>query len=85
MGQYELRKKGLSTLKEIDLKRENYIIVHYACDSFTTSQTISSICVRHFGDSQTESFSLNKTSEELNIPTNEIASNLPEIEKKIIE
>ncbi|EJG4475940.1 hypothetical protein M9729_002279, partial [Enterococcus faecalis] len=56
MGQYELRKEGLELLKKIDTNRDNYIIIHYACESFKTGQTITAIAVRQFRDGQTQSF-----------------------------
>ena len=76
MAQYEKRKKAVSTLKEIDTRPDNYIIVHYTCDNFKVSQIISSIAVRQLADGQTESFSLYKAAQEMNIE-NDVADNLP--------
>ncbi|MET1991107.1 hypothetical protein [Enterococcus faecalis] len=85
MGQYELRKEGLELLKKIDTHRDNYIIIHYACESFKKGQTITAIAVRQFRDGQTQSFSLNKTAQILNIEPENISSNMKKIETKMLD
>ena len=84
MAQYEKRKKAVSTLKEIDTRPDNYIIVHYTCDNFKVSQIISSIAVRQLADGQTESFSLYKAAQEMNIENDAIPNNQEKIEKKML-
>lgn len=85
MGQYELRKKALEKIKSIDSNKENYIIIHYACENFKIGQTISAIAVRQYEDGQTESFSLNKTAQLLNIDQKNIKENFDCIEKKMLD
>ena len=84
MAQYEKRKKAVSTLKEIDTRPDNYIIVHYTCDNFKVSQIISSIAVRQLADGQTESFSLYKAAQEMNIENDASPNNKKKNEKKML-
>lgn len=84
MTQYEERKKALEILRKIDERPEEYIIIHYTCDNFKISQTITSIAVRQLHDGQTESFSLYKSAQFLHIPENKMNEKLPEIEKKML-
>lgn len=85
MGQYELRKEAVALLKKIDINRCNYIIIHYACENFKLGQTISAVAVRQFSDGQTQSFSLNKTAQILDISPEDIPSRLKEIERKMLD
>ena len=85
MTQYEERKRALEILKEIDERPEKYIVIHYTCDNFKISQTITSIAVRQLQDGQTESFSLYRSlAQFLHISENEMNENLQKIEKKML-
>lgn len=85
MGQYELRKEAVALLKKIDTNRDNYIIIHYACENFKLGQTISAVAVRQFRDGQTQSFSLNKTAQTMGISTKEIPSQIEKVERKMLD
>lgn len=87
--QHDKHKKSRLILKEIDNSPENYLIVHYSCESFyeiTDGHTprITSIAVYAYATAQTDSFSIHKTAEKNHIPISEIESRYDELEKRCL-
>lgn len=78
-----------NTLKEIDADKENYLIIHYSCESFygedTSSKKVTSIAIRKLNDAQTELFSIVRSAEELGIPSKDIEVKYNDIEKKMLD
>ncbi len=77
--QYKRHKDAKRCFKKIDENPQNYLIIHYSCESFYDindghTPRITSIAVYHYASGQTESFSIHKTAEKSGI-------NLQEIEK----
>lgn len=88
--QFEKHKKALAVLMEIDQKPENYLIIHYSCESFYNikdgrTPRITSIAVYSFNTAQTESFSIHKVAEKEHIKLNDIENNYDSLEKKMLE
>lgn len=83
------RKNALEQLKNIDLNKESYYIIHYSCERFNnetgTSPRITSIAIRDFLNAQTILFSLHKTAEELSVPFNKIKEDIDRIEKEMLK
>lgn len=85
--QFDKHKKAVQVLKEIDKNPENYLIIHYSCESFydiTDGHTprITSIAVYSFNTAQTESFSIHKTAERKHVRIEDIESQYDQLEKK---
>ncbi|MFT9411549.1 hypothetical protein, partial [Liquorilactobacillus hordei] len=87
MSKYELRKQALETVKKIDKNREKYYVIHYTCDDFKKSDTVTSIVISHFSDGETTSFSLDQTAKILDIQNTDLKTpeTLNKVEKKMLE
>ena len=88
--QHDKHKKARGIFKEIDASPENYLIIHYSCESFyeiTDGHTprITSIAVYSYATAQTDSFSIHKIAEKNHIPIPEIESHYDELEKKMLD
>lgn len=88
--QYEKHRKAVQQLKEIDKNPENYLIVHYSCESFydiTDGHTprITSIAVYSFNTAQTESFSIHKTAEKEGVQISEIEKMYDKLERSMLD
>lgn len=86
----EKHRKAEQILKEIDKNPENYLIIHYSCESFygiTDGHTprITSIAVYFFDSAQTESFSIHKIAEKEHIDISEIESSYDKLERKMLD
>lgn len=85
MTQYNDRKNALKTLKEIDTRLDKYLIIHYACDDFKESQTITSIAIRTLQNEQSISFSLQQSADQMSLSIPNIdAESLKLIEKDML-
>ena len=88
--QIDKHKKAEQIFKEIDKNPENYLIIHYSCESFygiTDGHTprITSIAVYFFDSAQTESFSIHKTAEKEHIDISEIEASYDKLERKMLD
>lgn len=88
--QYQKHKKACEILKTIDNNPEQYLIVHYSCESFynTTdghSPRIATIAVYNFSNAQTDSFSLHKVAEKKHIDFVNIDRNFDILEKQMLK
>lgn len=88
--QFDKHKKAAQILNEIDKNPENYLIVHYSCESFyniTDGHTprITSIAVYSFSTAQTESFSIHKTAERERVNLEDIESRYDQLEKDMLD
>lgn len=87
--QRDKHKKAIACLSEIDRNPENYLIIHYSCESFydiTDGRTprITSIAVYSYNTAQTESFSIHKTAEKKHISIAEIELKYDDLEKNML-
>ncbi len=88
--QYEKHQKAIQLFKEINKNPENYLIIHYSCESFYDikdghTPRITSIAVYSFKTAQTESFSIHKTAEKKHIPVEKIEEKYDELEKNMLD
>lgn len=88
--QFDKHKKAVQVLNEIDKNPENYLIIHYSCESFydiTDGHTprITSIAVYSYNTAQTESFSIHKTAERKHVRIEDIESQYDQLEKDMLE
>jgi hypothetical protein len=84
------RKKAFKKLEDIYEKAENTLVIHYSCESFYDrpngkTPRITSIAVRNLASGQTESFSIHKVAEQLNIAFVEIVNHYNELEKDMLD
>ncbi len=88
--QYDKHKKATQILKEIDNNQENYLIIHYSCESFYDisdgrTPRITSIAVYSYCTAQTDSFSIHKVAEKEHIEMEEIESSYDKLEKSMLD
>lgn len=87
--QRDTHRRAQSTLKEIDRNPENYLIVHYSCESFYgdlngRTPRITSIAIYSLATAQTVSFSIHKTAERMQIDLCNIEEKYDQIEKSML-
>lgn len=75
---------------EIDLNPQNYLIIHYSCESFYDikdghTPRITSIAVYAYATAQTDSFSIHKVAEKSHIQISDIELHYDELEKKMLD
>lgn len=90
MSRYNDLKNSAKTLKEIDVNKKDYLIIHYSCESFYDktdgySPRITSIAIRNFATFQTELFAIHKIAEIKKIPFNEITNHYDDLEKEMLK
>ncbi|WP_116109379.1 hypothetical protein [Lewinella sp. IMCC34191] len=70
--------------------KDNYLIIHYSCESFYEikdgrSPRVTSIAIRFLKSGQTRSFSIHKVAEKSGIPFEDIDAKYDELEKEMLE
>lgn len=88
--QYQRHKSACKLFKEIDSNPQNYLIIHYSCESFYDigdghTPRITSIAVRNYESGQTDSFSIHKAAEKSHISGNDIESQYDNLEKQMLD
>lgn len=83
-------KKTQQLFKEIDKNPQNYLIIHYSCESFYDikdghTPRITSIAVYSYDTAQTESFSIHKTAERLHVEPSDIQNHYDILEKEMLD
>lgn len=83
------RKNAKKIIKDISLNSNNYLIIHYSCESFYNikdgrTPRITSISVRYFNKKQTKSFSIFKIAE-IEKKIDNIDENYDYLEKKMLD
>ncbi len=74
---------------EIDANPQNYLIIHYSCESFYGindghTPRITSIAVYDYATAQTDSFSIHKVAEKSHVEIADIESHYDELEKAML-
>ena len=87
--QHKRHKSAKKCFKEIAENPQNYLIIHYSCESFYDihdghTPRITSIAVYHYASGQTESFSIHKTAEKLHINLQEIENHFDKLEYSML-
>lgn len=87
--QHENHKNAKNVLKQIEKYPEKHLIIHYSCESFYTikdghTPRVTSIAVRSYHTTQTDSFSILKIAEKKHIPLTEIPNKVDELEKEML-
>ena len=88
--QYARHRSARRVFKEIDATPNNYLIIHYSCESFYDirdghTPRITSIAVYHYASAQTDSFSIHKMAEKTHIELSEIEKHYDELEKSMLD
>lgn len=83
------RKDSKKTIENISLNTNNYLIIHYSCESFYNikdgrTPRITSIAIRYFNTKQTKSFSIFKIAE-IEKRIDNIDENYDYLEKKMLD
>lgn len=88
--QYSRHAEARKIFKEIDSNPQNYLIIHYSCESFYDikdghTPRITSIAVYNYATAQTDSFSIHKVAERKHITMDEIECHYDELEKEMLD
>ena len=88
--QHLRHKSARKLFKEIANNPQNYLIIHYACESFYDTKAghsprITSIAVYDYATGQTDSFSIHKTAEKKHIYFSDIENHYDELEKSMLD
>lgn len=88
--QHNRHKKARNIFSQISNNPENYLIIHYSCESFydiTDGHTprITSIAVYDYASGQTDSFSMHKVAEKKHISIDDIELHYDNLELTMIE
>lgn len=85
----EERRQTLALLRQLSQNKENVLVIHYSCESFSQSggksSRIISISVRSLKSGQTHSFSIHQVAERRSIPLEEMDSHFDEFEKVLLD
>ncbi|EAC9862494.1 hypothetical protein LP21_03150 [Listeria monocytogenes] len=89
MTLYSDRRDSINILTEIDSRKSDYLIIHYACESFYVengkSSRIICIAIRQLDDGQTTMFSINQMAELHHISYKDIEDKYDELEKLMLD
>ncbi|WP_424685113.1 hypothetical protein [Enterococcus sp.] len=89
MSRVSDRKNGLAKLKEIDKNKNDYLVIHYSCESFYglkgKSPKITSIAIENLEYGQAHLFAIYKTAEKMKIEFEQIPERYPDIEKSMLD
>ena len=87
---YAQHNKARAVFREIDTNPQNYLIIHYSCESFYDikdghTPRITSIAVYNYDTVQIDSFSIHKMAERANIEMAEIEHNYNKLEREMLD
>lgn len=87
---YKDNKEAKKIIQDIYQQKNTCLLIHYSCESFYdvpngATPRITCIAVKHFGTSQTTSFSIHKIAELRHIKFEEITSHYDELEKEMLK
>lgn len=90
LKKWKRRKNALSTIEQIENKRDNVLVIHYSCESFYDikdghTPRVTSIAIRNFSTGQTVSFSIHKCAEIRGVSQNDIDAQYDELEKLMLD
>lgn len=88
--QHFKHKKAREIFDKIDKNSQNYLIIHYSCESFYDindghTPRITSIAVYDYATAQTDSFSIHKMAEKTHTDMNEIQSKYDSLEHAMLK
>lgn len=88
--QYTQHCNARKIFSEIDKNPQNYLIIHYSCESFYDindghTPRITSIAVYDYATAQTDSFSIHKMAEKAHVDVIDIESHYDELEKAMLD
>ncbi len=88
--QYTRHNNARKLFREIDTNPQNYLIIHYSCESFYDikdghTPRITSIAVYDYATAQTDSFSIHKMAEKSHVDIDDIESHYDELEKAMLD
>lgn len=84
------RQRTKKQIEEIQKNPQNYIVIHYSCESFYDikdgrTPRITSIVARNFDSGQTDSFSIHKVAEQKQIDVSDIDGKYDSLEKEMLD
>ena len=88
--QYTQHKNAIKLFKEIDANPQNYLIIHYSCESFYDindghTPRITSIAICNYSTAQKDSFSIHKVAEKEKNSINDIEDDYDRLEQKMLD
>lgn len=89
LSQFKKRKRTQAKLDELEEHASSSLVLHYSCESFYDREDgktprITSIAIRNLASGQTESFSIHKVAEQMQMEFSEINSRYDELEKEML-
>ena len=90
MSRYKAHKQACNVLKDIEQNPNQYLFIHYSCESFYDikdgkTPRVTSIAIKSISTGQVESFSMHKTAEQRNISFEEIHSHYNILEREMLD
>lgn len=90
LKKWRRRKAALKSIDDLELKRDNVLVIHYSCESFYDvkdghTPRITSIAVRNFSTGQTVSFSIHKCAEQKQVNNKDIDGQYDTLEKLMLD
>lgn len=90
LRKFNARREAKKKFDEVYAKRDQYIVLHYSCESFYDikegrTPRITSIAARNYVTGQTLSFSIHKEAELKGVPFAEITDNYDTLEKDTLK
>lgn len=88
--QYARHKKAKQVFNEIDKNPQNFLIIHYSCESFYDikdghTPRITSIAVYDYSTAQTDSFSIHKMAEKTHVDISKIVNHFDTLERSMLD
>lgn len=86
---FERRQKNIKLVKELFENPNQYIVIHYSCESFKkenpTSPRITTIATRNLESGQTDLFSIHQIAERRHIPFEQVKEKYDDLEKEFLD
>ena len=88
--QYARHRKARKIFSEIAANPQNYLIIHYSCESFYNiadghTPRITSIAIYNYENAQTDSFSIHKMAEKSHVDFKDIENHYDKLEKLMLD
>ncbi|MBO2724802.1 hypothetical protein [Lactiplantibacillus plantarum] len=89
MSRFNDHKEAKKQLKDIERYKDRYLIIHYACESFFSTQGrsphITAIAIKDIASNQTKLFAIHQIAETQHIDFHAIQSDYDNLEKEILK
>ncbi|VDH09848.1 Uncharacterised protein [Lactiplantibacillus plantarum] len=89
MSRFNDHKEAKKQLKDIERYKDRYLIIHYACESFFSTQGrsphITAIAIKDIASNQTKLFAIHQIAETQHIDFHAIQSDYDNLEKEMLK